>query len=223
VSTRLVGGAGGGAGAGGAAGSTAGGGAGAAAAAARRSGSARLQPTATKARATIAARSTRGDRRAWSDRTRGPRRPCRPGRPRRGDRGHGRHRRRWSDGRPRSATRPTGARGPTGPTGVTGVTGPAGPADTFVRFDSGNTENVDEVVQCDPTTPANGEALGGGVSGEPDIDGLNPTVELSAPANASGQRVGAGEEATGWIGRVDWNTSGRTFTVYVICASPPPE
>jgi hypothetical protein len=60
------------------------------------------------------------------------------------------------------------------------------------------------------------------VSGEPDVEGgsLNPTVELSAPVDADGNRISAEERATGWIGRVDWNDSARTFTVYVICATP---
>jgi Collagen triple helix repeat (20 copies) len=121
-------------------------------------------------------------------------------------------------------TGPTGPTGATGFTGTTGPTGPAGPADTFTRFESGNADDFDAVVQCDPIDPENGMALGGGVSGEPDVEGstINPTVELSAPANAADGRVALDEEATGWIGRADWNQLGRTFTVYVICATPQP-
>jgi hypothetical protein len=89
-----------------------------------------------------------------------------------------------------------------------------------VRFDSGNVDNVDEVIQCNAAAPENGLALGGGVWGDSDTDALNPTVELSAPVNADGERItDEAEQATGWIGRIDWNTA-RTFTVYVICAAP---
>jgi Collagen triple helix repeat (20 copies) len=116
----------------------------------------------------------------------------------------------------------TGATGATGPVGVTGPTGPTGPAGTFVRIDSGNADDTDAVVQCDPGDPGAGKALGGGVSAEGEqTSTVHPTVELTAPANAAGAKVGPAEQATGWIGRADWNVSGRTFTVYVICALPP--
>ena len=119
----------------------------------------------------------------------------------------------------------TGPTGPTGPQGLQGPGGPAGPADTFVRFESGVPDEANRVVQCDPTTPANGRALGGGVAGDGDSPGPgpDPTVELSAPVDAAGSKVDEeSPQATGWIGRIDWiNESGaRTSTVYVICATP---
>jgi hypothetical protein len=100
--------------------------------------------------------------------------------------------------------------------------GPAGPADTFVRFVSGIATDTNAVVQCDESTPADGHAIGGGVSGDDDTVGMpDPLVELSAPVDAAGSKPDIGERATGWIGRIDWfGLTGRTFTVYVICAAP---
>jgi hypothetical protein len=114
--------------------------------------------------------------------------------------------------------------GPTGEVGVTGPTGPSGPADTFVRRQSGNTEDQDAIIQCEGTdTAGTGRALGGGVSAEPDSGSWDPTVELSAPVNAAGQKAADDEQATGWIGRVDTNAGVglETFSVYVVCAVPP--
>jgi hypothetical protein len=111
--------------------------------------------------------------------------------------------------------------GPTGPTGPDGAMGPAGPANTVVRVDTGNADDTNEVVQCDPDSPEDGRALGGGVSGEP--DGAVPhdaVIELSAPVDAADNRASEGEQATGWIGRMDPPGTGETFTVYVICAAP---
>jgi hypothetical protein len=125
---------------------------------------------------------------------------------------------------------PQGPPGPQGPegeaiVGPTGPTGPAGPADTFVRHVSGVDDDTDAVVQCDETTPAEGRALGGGVWGDDDTSGgaPDPTVELSAPVDADGNRIDGDQQATGWIGKVEWfnETPPRTFTVYVICAVPP--
>jgi Collagen triple helix repeat (20 copies) len=128
-------------------------------------------------------------------------------------------------------TGPTGPRGPTGDTGAqgdigpTGPTGPAGPADTFVRQVSGIQDDTIAVVQCDAANPEEGRALGGGVSGDGDasLAGPDPTVELSAPADAQGNRTAEGERATGWIGKLEWfnETPPRTFTVYAVCAVRP--
>jgi hypothetical protein len=94
-----------------------------------------------------------------------------------------------------------------------------------VRFESDVPEDANRVVQCDTATPANGRALGGGVAGDGDASGPgpDPTVELSAPVNAQGNKVDdESDQATGWIGRIEWTneTPPRTFTVYVICATP---
>jgi hypothetical protein len=123
-------------------------------------------------------------------------------------------------------TGPTGFAGPTGPTGPTGPdgpAGPAGPANTVVRFQSDNAEDTNQVIQCEgPDNDGSGRALGGGVWGDADtVIGPDPTVELSAPVNAAGNRIDEpGEQATGWIGRIEWINEAppRTFTVYVICA-----
>jgi hypothetical protein len=58
---------------------------------------------------------------------------------------------------------------------------------------------------------------------EPDSGSWDPTVELSAPVNAAGQKAADDEQATGWIGRVDTNAGVglETFSVYVVCAVPP--
>jgi Collagen triple helix repeat (20 copies) len=126
-------------------------------------------------------------------------------------------------------TGPVGVSGPTGPVGVTGPTGPTGPADTFVQLVSGVTDDTDQVVQCDADSPELGRALGGGASADLDTPGgtPEPTVELSAPVNADGERAAPGERATGWIARIEWFNDppgDETFTAYVVCAViPPPE
>jgi hypothetical protein len=117
---------------------------------------------------------------------------------------------------------PPGADGEDGRTGPTGPTGPAGPANTVVRRQSGITEDTSEIIQCGGAdTAGTGRALGGGVSAEADANPLfDPTVELSAPANAAGEKAADGEQATGWIGRIDSPNMGESFSVYVICAVP---
>jgi hypothetical protein len=130
---------------------------------------------------------------------------------------------------PQGARGPTGAAGPPGEVGVTGPTGPTGPADTLVRSISGVADDTDQVIQCDAGSPAEGRALGGGASADLDTPGgvPEPTVELSAPVNASGQKAAPGERATGWVARIEWFNDppgDETFTVYVVCAErPPPE
>jgi hypothetical protein len=138
---------------------------------------------------------------------------------------------------PTGATGPAGAVGPTGPTGVTGPTGPTGPvgatgpagpsgtAGTHVQIDAGNPEDANAVVQCGGTeTAGTGQALSGGASGDPDTNqtGEDPSIELSAPAEADGTPVEATDQPTGWIARVDFfnHTPPDTFTVYVVCAEP---
>jgi Collagen triple helix repeat (20 copies) len=134
---------------------------------------------------------------------------------------------------PTGATGPVGVSGPTGPTGatgavgVTGPTGPSGPADTFVRLVSGVADDTDQVVQCDAASPEEGRALGGGASADLDTPGgtPEPTVELSAPVNAAGDKAAAGERATGWVARIEWFNDPpgeETFTAYVVCAVVPP-
>lgn len=83
-------------------------------------------------------------------------------------------------------------------------------------------EDTTEVIQCGGTDAAGtGRALGGGVSAEPDENStFDPTVELTAPANADGEKAADGEDATGWIGRLDSPNAGESFSVYVICAVP---
>jgi hypothetical protein len=120
---------------------------------------------------------------------------------------------------PAGAIGATGEIGPEGPEGPEGPQGPAGPANTVVRLVSGVDQDTNAVVQCGGT----GRALGGGASGDADLAGSpDPTVELSAPADAQGNKAADGELATGWIGRVDWFNGSETekFTVYVICTVP---
>ena len=81
---------------------------------------------------------------------------------------------------------------------------------------------MNAVIQCGGTDQAGtGRALGGGVSAEPDATAaFDPVVELTAPANAAGQKAANNEDATGWIGRVDSPNAGESFDIYVICAGP---
>jgi hypothetical protein len=115
-----------------------------------------------------------------------------------------------------------GSEGPEGPEGPQGPEGPAGPANTIVRLISDNAEDVNAVVQCDAAEPEDGRALGGGLSTEPDLPVAphDAVVELSAPADAQGNRAANGEQATGWIGRMDAANATFSFTVYAICAVP---
>jgi hypothetical protein len=41
--------------------------------------------------------------------------------------------------------------------------------------------------------------------------------------NAEGDKDELGDEATGWIGQLEWfnEVGNQTFTAYVICAPPP--
>jgi hypothetical protein len=122
---------------------------------------------------------------------------------------------------PTGSIGPQGVPGPPGPQGPEGPEGPAGPADTVVRLDDNNTEDINQIVQCGGTDMAGtGRALGGGVAADTDDPAFDPTVELSAPVKANGQKALEGDQPTGWIGRVDSNTVSDTFTVYVICAAP---
>jgi hypothetical protein len=93
-----------------------------------------------------------------------------------------------------------------------------------VRRESGHSDDLNAVVQCGGTdTAGTGRALGGGVSAEPDLNPTyDPVVELTAPANADGEKAANDEHATGWIGRIDSPNAGETFDIYVICAEPAP-
>jgi hypothetical protein len=95
-----------------------------------------------------------------------------------------------------------------------------------VRLVSSVPDDTNAVVQCDPTVPAVGRALGGGLATDPDST-LTPhdsVIELSAPVDAGGNRAAAGERATGWVGRMDppGTPASATVTVYVVCAVPAP-
>lgn len=97
------------------------------------------------------------------------------------------------------ASPPTAKPKPTPPpvTYVTVTSSPPAPAPTWS-------------VQCPVDHP---HATGGGAQA---ID-LGHALDGTAPANAAGQPIAAGEPATGWYGS---STNSAIRAVYVVCASP---